>query len=365
MSERFSQSLIDGGRPYWVWGPLVFSSFYFLPLIFNNQYFTVITGSISIIIFLGFLFLYYQAANSKGENALPVITAMLALCITGTYITPGTQSLFGFISFFCGFNLTFKKGLAGVISILVSILLSAFLFNFFEVNFIAPAVIVSIALFFMGRAERKDRIHDQREKISQQSIEQLATIAERERIARDMHDLIGHSLTSIALKAELAEKYINVEKNALAQKEITEVSALSRDILSQVRQAVSGLKTKDISAQLNQLETKLKNHNFAIKVTNNLTQIPAIIESTLILILTEAVTNILKHSNGDNVNIVLNQQHENINLLVSDNGQVSEVSSGNGLTGIAERCQQLNGTVEINHDQGLSLNINLPKSCDD
>jgi len=365
MSDKLKQSLIDGGRPYWVWGPLVFTSFYFLPLIFSNQHFSLLTGFISVGIYISFLFLYHKAANTRGDEVSPTIVLMITLCILGTYITPGTQALFGFISFFCGFNFSFKKGLIGLISVLVAVLISAIAFNYIDVYFISPAVIVSIALFFMGRAERKDRIHAAQEKVSQESIEQLATIAERERIARDMHDLIGHSLTSIALKAELAEKYLSVEKFDLAKQEVSEVSTLSRDILSQVRQAVSGLKTRDINGQIAQLESKLIKHNFSVQVTNNLSKSSAMLESSLILMLTEAVTNILKHSNGDTVTIKLEQSDSGVSLYISDNGTVEEVNFGNGLTGITERCQQLNGSVEVEHTHGMCIQINLPENVDD
>jgi len=365
MSDKLNQSLIDGGRPYWVWGPLVFTSFYFLPLIFSNQHFSLITGVISVVIYISFLFLYHKAANTQGDKVSPTLALMITLCVLGTAITPGTQALFGFITFFCGFNFPLKKGLLGLVIVLMAVLLSATTFNYIDAFFIAPAIIVSTALFFMGRAERKDRIHEAQEKVSQNSIEQLATIAERERIARDMHDLIGHSLTTIALKAELAEKYLNVDKIVMAKQEVNEVSTLSRDILSQVRHAVSGLKTRDINGQVEQLKSKLIKHNFTVKVTNELSNLSAMVESSLILMLTEAVTNILKHSNGDKVIIQFEQSDNAINLSISDNGTVDEVSFGNGLTGITERCQQLNGSVEVEYKQGMAIKINLPGKLDD
>lgn len=362
MTKPFNQSLIDGDKPYWVWGPLVFSSFYFLPLIFSNQHFTLVTSIASVVIFMVFLLLYQKAAHSQGEQALPIILLMLTLCTFGTAITPGTQSLFGFIAFFCGFNFNVKKGAIGLMSIISGVLISAYSFDFVQVYFIAPAVIVSSALFFMGQAERKDRIHSQQEKQSQAAIAQLATIAERERIARDLHDLIGHSLTSIALKAELAHKYLCVDNLNQAKHEVNEVSTLSRDILSQVRQAVSGLKSKSLNAQVTELKNKLINHNFTVHVTNNLKKVSPMVESHLVLILTEAVTNILKHSQGNTVTIELSQSKSHISLRVQDNGHVSSLQFGNGLQGIKERCEQLKGSLTINEQQGFSLIISIPEA---
>jgi two-component system sensor histidine kinase DesK len=81
--------------------------------------------------------------------------------------------------------------------------------------------------------------------------------------------------------------------------------------------------------------------------------------------LTEAVTNILKHSDGNIVTIELEQVDNNICLFISDNGVVSELSFGNGLNGIRERCQKLNGTVKVSHQQGMSIKISLPGNIND
>ena len=365
MSKQYNQSLTDGNRPYWVWAPLIFTTFYYFHLAFNSQLFTATTIVISIVIYITFIYLYFKASNAKGERVLPIIIWMLLLCFSGTYITPGTQALFGFIAFFCGFNFTLKKGGLGLLAIYITVFLAAISFNFLELFFMAPSMIMSTALLFMGQAERKDRLHAQQQKVSQSSIKQLATIAERERISRDLHDIIGHSLTSIALKAELAEKYIDRNKNTLAQQEIREVAELSRDILSQVRQAVSGLKQQNFSAHLAQLKDKLTHHGFSVQLTNNCSHLSSQIESCLSLILTEAVTNLFKHSQGDSVDIHISSTAREVVLMITDNGQVDNFSVGNGLDGITQRCQQLNGTCKISHQRGFSLTISLPKNTHD
>lgn len=365
MSDQFNQSLIDGNRPYWVWSPLIFTGFYFLPMIFNSQFFSVNKIAVSVIVYLCFIYLYFKAANAKGERVLPIVVLMITLCVAATYITPGTQALFGFIAFFCGFNFTAKKAAAGLLVIIIAVLLAAFSFNFLDWYFIAPPLIISTALLFMGQAERKDRLHAQQQQVSQTAIEQLATIAERERISRDLHDVIGHSLTSIALKAELAEKYLDRNNDTLAQAEIKQVAELSRDILSQVRQAISGLKQQNFAAQLSQLQHNLTHHGFKVQLTNSCEQLSPQNESCLLLILTEAVTNILKHSQGDTVDIHLSSAQQTVSVLIADNGQVDSFTVGNGLDGITQRCEQLSGRCVIDHQQGFRITITLPEGVDD
>ena len=364
MSDHFNQKLADYGKPYWIWGPLIFSSFYFLPIIFSFEKFTATGLILSVIIYLTFLALYIKAVFSCGEKALLPLVAILVLCITGTAVTPGTQALFGFVSYFLGFNFALKKALFGLVMLIASIFLSAFLFNFYDAYFIAPAVIISFALIFFGRAERKDRIHQQKENLSQEKIEQLAAIAERERIARDLHDLIGHSLTSIALKADLAEKLASANKMPQAKQEISAVAKLSRAVLSEVRQAVSGLKSQQLNAHLQTLKEELEQHQFSVNINNKLAQITSELEANLVLIFKEAVTNILRHSNGNAVVLTLIPQDNKILITISDNGQIGSFKFGNGLNGMTERCQNFNGSLTANHQHGFTLNITLDIALD-
>ena len=361
MDSTFNQTLAQSNKPYWIWGPLAFTSFYFLPIIFSFDYFTTTKLVVALLIYISFLALYARAVYSPGEKAALPLLLMLVLLIAGTSINPGTQSLFGFAAFFCGFNFNKSKAIHGVVGVLLSIFLSAYLFNSYDIYFLAPAIFVTIGLFFFGSAERKDRIHRIIESQSQQKIEQLATIAERERIARDLHDLVGHSLSSIALKAELAVKYADKNKIDKSKQEMDAVANLSRQVLSEVRQAVAGLKQQSISTQLEKLKAELVQHGFQVKCKNELTQLPAELESNISLILTEAVTNILKHSKGDRVEISLTESSDNYQIAITDNGNAVQCLKGNGLQGIEERCREFNGKLAINHKQGFGLSMAIPQ----
>lgn len=365
MSDTFNQKLSDSNKPYWIWGPLAFSSFYFLPLIFSFERFNIIEVLLIFVIYGLFIFLYAKSVHACGEKAALPVFLIVSLSIVGTAITPGTQSLFGFASFFCGFNFPVKKGIQGLIGIILAIFLSAFTFGFVDVYFIAPAFVVSIGLFFFGHAERRDRIHNQAQEKSQEQIEQLAAIAERERIARDLHDLLGHSLTSIALKADLADKFFQAEQLELAGAEISQVAQLSRNTLSEIRAAVSGLKQKELVSQVNKLTAELQAQDFDVVTDIQVSELSANLESHLILILTEACTNIQKHSNAKQVKISILESNDNITVTISDDGSVKKYQSGNGLTGIDERCQQLGGQLDISLEDGFTLAVKIEKETHD
>jgi len=142
--------------------------------------------------------------------------------------------------------------------------------------------------------------------------------------------------------------------------EINEVASLSREVLSDIRQAVSGLK-KNLAEGINKLIKELAKHNFKMEYENSISAINAGVESAIVLIFTEAVTNILRHSKGNNVVIKLFQSELFINISIADNGQVENYQQGNGLHGMTERCKELNGTIDINSESGFSLTIKLPK----
>ena len=359
MSQSFNLALADNKNPYWLWGPLAFSIFYFLPIIFNFEKFSWLKLVGVAVIYLTFLVLYKKALFAKGESALLPVISMVLLCVVGTFVTPGTQALFGYASYFSGFNFRFNKAIQGLVGIILAIVLAAHVFHYINVYFLAPAIIVTIGLFFFGQAERKDRIHKQKESISQQKIEQFAAIAERERIARDLHDLVGHSLSSIALKANLAEKLIDKHHYDKASTEIHQVAALSRDILSQVREAVSGIKKYNLEAQLDKLIKELINQGFNVEHNVNVSDIPKQLELPLQLIATELVTNILRHSKGNSVCIDLNNDHELLTLTIKNNGHTKNPVWGNGLTGIKERCAEINAHFNTETNDGFCATITL------
>ena len=364
--QTFNQSLADDGNPYWYWGSLVFSCFYFLPLVFNWSHFDAVGIALNLVIYGAFLGLYSWGVYCRGVQAsLPVI-GILTVSIVGAMVTPGTQSFFGFAAYFCGFNFSKRQAWQGLVGVVLSIFAAAQLFIINDTPFLVSSLIVSIGLFFFGMTERQSRIHKLKEAQSESQIEQLAAIAERERIARDLHDLLGHSLSSIALKAELAGKFCQASKLDLAQAEIDAVAELSREVLSEVRQAVSGLKLKGINEELHKLSRQLQSKGFAVEMSLKGTLNDAKLESSLILILREAVTNILRHSNGNAVSIDVETAQDEVRVSIIDNGVVEGVIQGNGLKGITERCQQFLGHIEIDTVNGMALMITLNQgACSD
>ena len=130
----------------------------------------------------------------------------------------------------------------------------------------------------------------------------LATLAERERIGRDLHDLLGHTLSVVALKSELARKLIDRDLDA-ARTEISEVERVARDALSQVRNAVSGIRSTALSAELLAATALLEAQGVKVKCETENVKLPHDRETALALSLREAATNIRRHSGASGVTI--------------------------------------------------------------
>ena len=341
----------------WHWLRLLPAAFYWLPLLFGLDHLTGAQLAAQLLLFVAFVMVCHWAFNSQGRSAVLAAASLALLCVAGTCITPGTMALFGFVANLAGARYSLASGFAGLMTTLVLILVSALLFDQWNAFFLSPAILVCLTHYGFGLFERKTRQHQAREAASQAQIEHLAAVAERERIARDLHDLLGHSLSSIALKADLADKLGQRGDTARALAEIQQVAAITRDTLAQVRQAVSGYKARDAGAELDRLAGVLRQQGFAVDVDADLKGLTARAESSILLILKEATTNILRHCRGNHVRINTKRHAEGFRLSISDDGDATTPNPGNGLRGIEERVAELGGTLTINPNRGITLEM--------
>src|SRR5208337_3051105 len=131
---------------------------------------------------------------------------------------------------------------------------------------------------------------------AQGEVEHLAKVAERERIARDLHDVLGHTLSLITLKSELAGKLIDRDPER-AGKEIREVEQISRQALTDVRDAIRGYRSQGLVAELAQAKSTLETAGLTVQCDAATTvKLPAVQESVLSLAVREAVTNVVRHA---------------------------------------------------------------------
>lgn len=198
-------------------------------------------------------------------------------------------------------------------------------------------------------------------RLSMEEVRRLAASAERERIGRDLHDLLGHTLSMVALKSELAGRLIERDPQA-ARREIADVERVARDSLVQVRSAVSGIRAAALAAELASARLLLEAAGIQMEYWRDSSPLPPEVETCLALVLREAVTNIQRHAKADRVEVTVIIGTEKVVMRIRDDGRGGVNERGNGLTGMRERIAARNGEllIESPHGRGTSIETTLP-----
>ncbi|MDD7836600.1 MULTISPECIES: sensor histidine kinase [Paenarthrobacter] len=215
-----------------------------------------------------------------------------------------------------------------------------------EQAFFQPALILSLG-FMMSSFARMIR-QTVALRAAQTELADAAVAAERSRVARDMHDILGHSLTVIAVKAELAGRLMEGvpagparDKTAV---EIAEVQELARGALADVRATVAGYRGVNVLAELATARTALESAGIDADLPRTVEQVPAKHRELFGWVLREGVTNVVRHSGAGHCRVRLTASK----VLVEDDGVgPGSGATGNGLAGIRERVASAGGTVSI------------------
>ncbi|MGE8214204.1 sensor histidine kinase [Stenotrophomonas sp.] len=221
-----------------------------------------------------------------------------------------------------------------------------------------PALTVVIGLIV--NVERSSSEKDAALRLSHEEVRRLAATAERERIGRDLHDLLGHTLSLITLKMELSRKLF--ERDPLrSQRELAEAEQIARDALAQVRSAVTGFRAADLAAELASAHLLLESSRVNLRYAPP-PPMPAWIEAGLSMVLREAVTNIARHAQANEARISLVSAPDAVVMEVVDDGRGGVSVNGNGLAGMRERVLALGGEMQIDSPkgQGTRLKIRIP-----
>ena len=232
----------------------------------------------------------------------------------------------------------------------------------YRVMILALTALIVTAICAANYFQREKRLRQAELKLSHDEVRRLAALAERERIGRDLHDLLGHTLTLITLKSELAVKLFDRDPLA-ARREIVDVERVARDALGQVRRAVTGIRTAGLAAELASARLLLESSDIRLDYMLPEVPLPPEVETVLALTVREAVTNIQRHAQASTARIALSVRAEEALLVIEDNGRAAKpVVPGNGLSGMRERLRMLGGHLEINaaRGQGTRLVAGLP-----
>ncbi|MGY1465003.1 sensor histidine kinase [Bacillus toyonensis] len=277
-----------------------------------------------------------------------------------------------FFGFFTASAMGFapSKKVFRVLLCLLVVMLGAFVFV--NMNQLTPANLVNIVPMFilmlltpfgMRNFNQKKMLKNQLNEANEQ-IKDLVKREERQRIARDLHDTLGHTLSLITLKSQLVEKLIvkNPERASVEAKEITQTS---RTALKQLRELISDMRMITVEEELEQIKAILQAATIELEIEQeaSASSLSPIEQNILGMCLREAVTNVVKHSKATQCTVSVLESQGELILKVEDNGigLEDQNNDGNGIRGMKERIALIDGFVELNTiHPGTLLTVKVP-----
>ena len=305
--------------------------------------------------FAVFLLLFYRVYYRGRAQILWCALAIAGLGYALTPFNPGGQ---GYLIYACAF-LAFCGPPRRVLAVM-ALLLALYSIEWLRLGwpwlYLLSAVVVGLSVGLMNISHDRRIQADAALKLSHDEVRRLAALAERERIARDLHDLLGHTLSLVALKSELAGKLVERDP-AAARREIGEVARVAREALTQVRSAVTGIRAAGLAAELASARLLLEADAVVFAYTLAPVALPPAQETVLAMTLREAVTNIQRHARARCASASLELDGAQAVLRVDDDGRGGDIAPGNGLRGMRERIEALGGSLRVDSGAGRGTRI--------
>lgn len=354
--------------------PYIWPIYLLIPLTYTLQEsgLKLYAGLLLIAIFLFSYQRLYWVSEKKYDYW--IATQLAIILLFSLWINPFYLYMGFFTAYSIGYYTENKKFKRAIVALAVTEMIPIAI-GFFQglqlegLLFSIPFLMVMIITPFGTRSGRQKKELKKQLVEANEQIKMLIQQEERMRIARDLHDTLGHTLTLITLKSQLVSKLIPRDPT-LAITEAKEIEQTSRAALSQVRELVSDMRTITIEEVLAESKHILEAANISLEVGGRATaEVPALIQNILSMCIREAITNIVKHSHATACHISFMISSSVINMTIKDNGQgianqqlLQLQQGGNGLKGIKERLALIEGNLDLasTPDGGSTLKIAVP-----
>lgn len=310
---------------------------------------------LGMVILLG---LYFWGYWIKGRRLLWIVGAITLLGVVSAPSNPGASVYFVYAAAFIGSTGEPAFAVRILPVVLVIIAVETWVFHL-PAYFWIPASVFSLLIGAINIHYRQRDRDNRKLLMAQEEVEHLAKVAERERIARDLHDVLGHTLSVIVLKSELAAKLAEKDP-ARAAREIKDVERISRDALAQVRSTVRGYQALSLQAEAAQATATLQAAGMKVDCSFAPAAMPPSHEGVLALALREAVTNVIRHSQAHSCDLRLRRVEGGCEMEIKDDGCGRMSPEGTGLSGMRHRVEALGGRLLRETSAGTRLVITLP-----
>ena len=310
-----------------------------------------------------FVPLYLASYWARGWQVLACMGAGCLLGILWVRWNVGAATFFIFACAMAARIMHLRRALLAIAGVIAIGLLASLLQPHAQMRFIFLMPLLTGGLPVGIGAVMEARLRRSRQELlrKQEEVEHMATIAERERISRDLHDLLGHSLSLIALKAELARKLAHRDPDACAR-EAGDIETSARQALAEVRAAVTGYREKGLASSLASARASLAAADVRLEEKVERFALAPASENVVALALREAVTNVVRHAGARRCSVSLALEQGVAVLRVLDDGQArseADIRHGNGLCGMRERAQSVGGKLALRVGAGPGLHLEL------
>ncbi|HEY0752736.1 MAG TPA: histidine kinase [Ktedonobacteraceae bacterium] len=262
---------------------------------------------------------------------------------------------------------SYRAGPAILALVLITLGMGRFLFGADWEQFLIPIILVAgVGSGMAGLVSSFSTIRELQ--LARSELARLAVMEERFRLARDLHDLLGHKLSMITLKSELAGRLIDKAPER-AVKEVHDIEQVARQTLHEVREAVAGYRQPRLESELETARQMLETAGIACSIIQEVEALPATADALLAWTIREGVTNVIRHSRAQQCAIRLGWEQERVFAEVVNDGYQERdkgwQEDGTGLTGIAERVAIMGGSFaagpcHAGNSQRFCLRIELP-----
>lgn len=352
-NQTQKDKLLIGDRPVFY---LVYLIFYFAPWLFRAP--SWIDVIVALIVVAAFVPAHFWAFRTIGRYRLVAVVIMEVFAIISApfHLSFGVFHIYAAAQ--AGLQSTLKKS---AITLALCSLVFVACGYYFDRSWIEMGFVVVMSMFVwvtcmteFEKDRRKSVLVRERELDKQQ-----ASLMERERIAADLHDLLGHTLTMVALKSEIAGKLMELDP-VRAKQEILEINQESRSALKNVRAAVSGITSTTLKKEIENAEIALQAAKVSFLVDGEVPYLSIKNDKAASLAIREAVTNVIRHSDATAVKLSFSQDNSNLTLTFEDNGSNVSGVEGSGLTGLKRRIENIGGEAIINMLDGVKIEAKLP-----
>jgi len=351
--EIQQDKVLVGDKPIFY---LVYMIFYFAPWVFQSpKWIDIAVAAIVLVIFVP---VHFWSFGTTGRYRLVAIFVLelFALISAPFHLSFGVFHIYAAAQ--AGLQPTLKKS---AITLAICSLAFVTIGYSFQRSWIEMGFILVMAMFIwvtcMTEFEKDRR---QSVLIRERELDkQHASLMERERIAGDLHDLLGHTLTMVALKSEIANKLLEVDPKR-AQQEILEINQESRSALKNVRAAVTGITSTTLLKEIENAEIALRAAKVSFTVLGDVPKLSIEKDKAASLAIREAVTNVVRHSDATAVKLSFSRDTTDHTVTFEDNGSKVDNPEGSGLTGLRRRIENIGGEAIIDMLDGVKIEAKLP-----